>query len=52
MCFTYTAEAPRSTPFACFSYSAEVPLVTGNRGAAQQAPPGLRRMPGGTCFRY
>ena len=52
MCFTYTAEAPRSMPFSCFSYSADVPLVTGNRGAAQQAPPGLRRMPGGTCFRY
>jgi hypothetical protein len=52
ICFTYIAEAPRSMPFACFSYSADVPLATGNRGEPQQAPPGLRRMPGGTCFRY
>jgi hypothetical protein len=52
ICFTYTAEAPRSMPFSCFSYSADVPLGIGNRGAAQQAPPGLRRMPAGACFRY
>jgi hypothetical protein len=52
MCFTYTPEAQRSMPFSCFSYSADVPLVIGNRGAAQQALPGLRRMPGGVCFRY
>ena len=51
ICFTYT-EAPRSMPFSCFSYSADMPLVIRNPGAAQQAPPGLRRMPGGTCFRY
>ena len=49
----------------CFSYPADVPPGTGTRDAARPSPacstasaiqadvpPGLRRMPGGTCFRY
>lgn len=41
-CFSY--------PRMCFSYPDDVPL--GNRDAAQPPLPGLRRMPGGVCFRY
>ena len=37
--------------WACFSYPADVPPGTRNRGAAQRAVPGLRRMPS-TCFSY
>jgi len=37
-------------PWTCFSYPAGVP-GTGTRGAAQPAPPGLRRMPQ-SCFSY
>ena len=41
ICFSYTADVPRSMPQSCFSYSVE-----------RRAIPDLRRMPGGTCFRY
>lgn len=41
ICFSYTADVPRSMPHSCFSYSAE-----------RRAIPDLRRMPIGTCFRY
>jgi len=41
ICFSYTADVPRSMPFSCFSYSAE-----------RRAIPDLHRMPIGTCFRY
>ena len=41
ICFSYTADVPRSMPLPCFSYSAE-----------QRAIPDLRRMPIGSCFRY
>lgn len=41
-CFSY--------PAMCFGYPADVPL--GNHDAAQPPAPGLRRMTGGTCFRY
>jgi hypothetical protein len=43
-CFSY--------PYICFSYPSDVPPGTRNRNAAQQDRLGLRRMPGGTCFRY
>jgi len=41
MCFSYTADVPRSMPHSCFSYSVE-----------RRAIPDLCRMPTGTCFRY
>jgi hypothetical protein len=63
-CFSYPADVPPGTSnrdvaqsaqsgyLHCFSYPADVPPGIGNRDAAQPAPPGLRRMPAGTCFRY
>jgi len=39
-------------PNSCFSYSADVPPGTGTRNAVQPDPPGLRRMPTSSCFRY
>jgi hypothetical protein len=50
MCFSYTADVPRSMPQSCFSYSVHVPPGIGS----DIAEPGLgepRRMPH-TCFRY
>ena len=35
----------------CFSYQADIPLGIGNRDAAPPAP-SVRRMAGGSCFRY
>ena len=45
-CFSYSVDAPQPAQrgwLGCFSYSVDAP---------QSAPPGLRRMPYGTCFRY
>lgn len=42
ICFRYKPEVPRSRPAMCFSYPADPP----------PASPGVRRMPGGPCFRY
>jgi hypothetical protein len=39
-------------PNSCFSYPADVPPGTGTRDAVQSDPPGLRRMPTTSCFRY
>jgi hypothetical protein len=39
-------------PNPCFSYPADVPPGISNRGAAQPAPPGLRRMTYTACFSY
>jgi len=39
-------------PAMCFSYSSDVPPGIPDRGAAQPAVPGLRRMPAGPCFSY
>jgi hypothetical protein len=39
-------------PLMCFSYSSDVPPGIRNRVNAQQAVPGLRRMPSGPCFSY
>jgi hypothetical protein len=38
-------------PNTCFSYPPDLP-DSQNLSAAQPPVPGLRRMPGGTCFRY
>jgi hypothetical protein len=46
------AQSAQSGYLHCFSYPADVPPGISNRDAAQPAPPGLRRMPAGTCFRY
>jgi len=43
-CFSY--------PNICFSYPPDAPLGVRNPDAAQLPLPGLRRMPGGACFRY
>jgi hypothetical protein len=43
---------PRLMPLPCFSYPSDVPPGTRDRNAAQPVLPGLRRMPGSTCFRY
>ena len=54
-CFSYLANVSPSGPgtnTACFSYSADAPSSSGNRGAAQPAMPGLRRMPATYCFSY
>jgi len=42
VCFRNEPEVPRSMPAMCFSYPADPP----------PASPGVRRMPGGPCFRY
>jgi hypothetical protein len=45
-CFCYSVDAPQSAQrgwLGCFSYSVDAP---------QPAPPGLRRMPYSSCFRY
>jgi hypothetical protein len=39
-------------PATCFSYPADVPPGISNRGAAQPAPPGLRKMTTTCCFSY
>lgn len=44
ICFSY--------PAMCFSYPAGAPRGAGNREAGPPAPPGLRQMPFGNCFRY
>jgi hypothetical protein len=41
-----------SYPIMCFSYPDELPRDGGNPAADQPPPPGLRRMPFGSCFRY
>lgn len=46
------AGVPLSMPFMCFSYPAGAPRGAGNREAGPPAPPGLRQMPFGNCFRY
>jgi hypothetical protein len=53
LCFSYQANAVQSPPDSklCFSYQADIPLGIGNRDAGQPAP-SVRRMAGGTCFRY
>jgi hypothetical protein len=52
-CFSYPADVPRRMPvMPCFSYSVDASLGVRNRDAAQPPLPGLRRMPGGTCFSY
>lgn len=51
-CFSYPADVPRSVPgYPCFAYPGDMPLDSRNRGAAQWALRGLRRMPQ-TCFNY
>ena len=39
-------------PNTCFSYPPDALLGVRNPDAAQPPVPGLRRMTGGTCFRY
>jgi hypothetical protein len=39
-------------PNICFSYSSDVPPGIPDRGAAQPAVPGHRRMSTGSCFSY
>jgi hypothetical protein len=39
-------------PVPCFSYTSDVPPGIPDRGAAQPAVPGHRRMPAGPCFSY
>jgi hypothetical protein len=41
-----------SYPLICFSYPDVASHVIQDRAAAPAAPPGLRRMPNTTCFRY
>ena len=63
MCFSYQPDPPqgiappslrdpRLMPSACFSYTADVPQRPARHDAPQPAPPGLRSMVFGTCFRY
>ena len=45
-CFSYSIDAPQPAQrgwLGCFSYSVDAP---------QPTPPGLRRMPYSSCFRY
>jgi hypothetical protein len=51
-CFSYAADLRRMPATHCFSFPAAVPLGAGKHDVAEPLPPGLRRMPGGTCFRY
>lgn len=39
-------------PNVCFSYPDGMPRGGGSPAAGQAPPPGPRRMPFGTCFRY
>ena len=39
-------------PSTCFSYQADMLQGISNRGAAQSAPPGLRKMTTTHCFSY
>jgi hypothetical protein len=51
-CFSYAADLRRMPATYCFSFPAAAPLGAGKHDVAEPIPPGLRRMPGGTCFRY
>jgi hypothetical protein len=51
-CFSDQADVPLSMPSMCFSYSVDASRGAGNREAGPPVPPGLRRMPFGSCFRY
>lgn len=41
-----------SYPLICFSYPDDMPPGGGNPAADHPPPPGLRRLPAGSCFRY
>ena len=62
VCFSYSDDVPQDIgnrgvvrpvhdSKLCFSYQADIPLGIGNRDAAPPAP-SVRRMAGGSCFRY
>jgi hypothetical protein len=67
MCFSYPPGLPdsqnlsaarpalaglRRMPLPCFSYPPDALLGVRNPDVPQPPVPGLRRMTGGTCFRY
>lgn len=63
-CYSYPARTPgrdaaraarrdlRRMSATCFSYPDDMPPGGGNPAADHPPPPGLRRMPAGSCFRY
>jgi len=51
-CFGYPPGAGRHTGSSCFSYPADVRPGAGKHDVAEPVPPGLRRMPTTSCFRY